>query len=195
MNWFDILKNQITSAKGKQFQLDFNQPMIEEEKCKEKLRAVLNQVASINSIEGFEKRIDKKTAQRHRKMFKSKDDSQFRVRIRTADRLLDEVPEEVCCALIELYKALSKNTESPYESSKDIPGYLIYATRSFDYHYDGTDVETTLNIHSRGSWEGNFLIKINCTYRMDYPDLEKNRDKVKETIELCEKLTQEYVKL
>ena len=37
MNWFNILKNQIASTKGKTFQFDFNQPMIEEEECKEKL--------------------------------------------------------------------------------------------------------------------------------------------------------------
>ena len=36
MNWWSILKNQVASTKGKKtFQLDFNQPMIEEEdNCK-----------------------------------------------------------------------------------------------------------------------------------------------------------------
>ena len=77
MNWFNILKNQIASTKGKTFQLDFNQPMIEEEECKEKLRAVLKQVESINSIEGFDKIIDKKTVQRHRKVFQSKEEREY----------------------------------------------------------------------------------------------------------------------
>ena len=34
MNWFNILKNQIASTKGKTFQLDFNQPMVEDDDCK-----------------------------------------------------------------------------------------------------------------------------------------------------------------
>ena len=132
MNWFNILKNQIASTKGKTFQLDFNQPMIEEEECKEKLRAVLKQVESINSIEGFDKIIDKKTVQRHRKVFQSKEDKKFRVRIRTSDR------------------------------------------------------------YSKGNYEGFYFVKINCTYRIED---DRNRDSVKETIELCEELTKEYVKL
>lgn len=45
MSWFDILKNQIASTKGKTFQLDFNQPMIEEEdNCKERLINILNKL-------------------------------------------------------------------------------------------------------------------------------------------------------
>tara|TARA_R100000353_G_scaffold38118_2_gene30180 strand:- start:2622 stop:3197 length:576 start_codon:yes stop_codon:yes gene_type:complete len=191
MNWFNILKNQIASTKGKTFQLDFNQPMIEEEECKEKLRAVLKQVESINSIEGFDKIIDKKTVQRHRKVFQSKEDKKFRVRIRTSDRLFDRVPEEVCCALIELYKSLSKNTEGP-GTPQIIQGFLIDASRSFDYHKDGADVETLLNIYSKGNYEGFYFVKINCTYRIED---DRNRDSVKETIELCEELTKEYVKL
>jgi hypothetical protein len=191
MSWWSILKNQIASTKGKTFQLDFTEPMIEEEKCKEKLRAVFKQVESINSIEGFDKILDKKTVQRHRKMFQSKEDTKFRVRIRTTDRLFDRVPEEVCCALIELYKSLSKNTEGP-ATPQNIQGYIIDASRSFDYHNDGADVETLLNIYSRGQWEGFYFIKINCTYRIDE---DGNRDSAKETIELCEELTKEYVKL
>ena len=31
MSWWNIIKNQIASTKGKTFQLDFNQPMIEDE--------------------------------------------------------------------------------------------------------------------------------------------------------------------
>ena len=32
--WWEILKRQVASTKGKQFQLDFNQPMIEDSDCK-----------------------------------------------------------------------------------------------------------------------------------------------------------------
>ena len=31
MDWFSVLKNQVASTKGKTFQLDFNQPMVEED--------------------------------------------------------------------------------------------------------------------------------------------------------------------
>jgi len=38
--WWEILKRQVASTKGKQFQLDFTQPMIEDEPCKEKLKNI-----------------------------------------------------------------------------------------------------------------------------------------------------------
>lgn len=40
MNWWEIVKNQIASTKGKTFQLDFSEPMIEDEPCKEKLKNI-----------------------------------------------------------------------------------------------------------------------------------------------------------
>ncbi len=44
MNWWDILKNQVASTKGKTFQLDFSEPMIEDESCKEKLKNIFRRV-------------------------------------------------------------------------------------------------------------------------------------------------------
>ena len=48
MNWFNILKNQIASTKGKTFQLDFSQPMVEEEdNCKKKLLELYDKIDKI----------------------------------------------------------------------------------------------------------------------------------------------------
>tara|TARA_R100001163_G_C5067980_1_gene207604 strand:+ start:3043 stop:3633 length:591 start_codon:yes stop_codon:yes gene_type:complete len=59
MNWWDVIKNQIASTKGKQFQLDFNQPMIEdEENCKEKLRAILKKFWELDFKQFLKKDID-----------------------------------------------------------------------------------------------------------------------------------------
>ena len=51
--WWEILKRQVASTKGKQFQLDFNQPMIEEEEddCKRKLIAFLKKVSNLVEFE------------------------------------------------------------------------------------------------------------------------------------------------
>lgn len=50
--WWSIIKNQIASTKGKTFQLDFNQPMIEEEdNCKERLNKMIDALTKINAID------------------------------------------------------------------------------------------------------------------------------------------------
>ena len=54
MNWFEILKKQIASTKGKTFQLDFNQPMIEEdENCKERLIKMIDALSKIDVRDYF----------------------------------------------------------------------------------------------------------------------------------------------
>jgi len=46
MNWWSILKNQIASTKGKTFQLDFNQPMVEEEEddCRKRFFEIMDKI-------------------------------------------------------------------------------------------------------------------------------------------------------
>lgn len=54
MNWWDIIKNQIASTKGKTFQLDFNQPMIEEEEnCKERVIKMIDALSKIDVRDYF----------------------------------------------------------------------------------------------------------------------------------------------
>ena len=52
--WWEIIKNQIASTKGKTFQLDFNQPMIEEEEnCKERLIKMIDALSKIDVRDYF----------------------------------------------------------------------------------------------------------------------------------------------
>ena len=54
MNWWSIIKNQIASTKGKTFQLDFNQPMIEEEdNCKERLIKMVDTLTKLDFRDYF----------------------------------------------------------------------------------------------------------------------------------------------
>tara|TARA_R100001510_G_scaffold29276_1_gene25948 strand:- start:2403 stop:2990 length:588 start_codon:yes stop_codon:yes gene_type:complete len=54
MNWWSIIKNQIASTKGKTFQLDFSQPMIEdEESCKERLIKIVDALSKIDLRDYF----------------------------------------------------------------------------------------------------------------------------------------------
>ena len=55
--WWEILKRQVASTKGKQFQLDFSQPMIEEEEedCKKRFQAVQNKLRNL-TIAGLKRK-------------------------------------------------------------------------------------------------------------------------------------------
>ena len=86
MNWFDIIKNQIASTKGKTFSLDFSQPMVEEDdSCKQKLIDLAKRVESF-SKEGYLK------------------DSY------AGDKFDKNISEEDCCVAINLFKMLKENT-------------------------------------------------------------------------------------
>jgi len=52
MNWWDILKNQMASTKGKTCQLDFSEPMVEEEEdeCRRKLIKFLRKTSAMVSF-------------------------------------------------------------------------------------------------------------------------------------------------
>ncbi len=81
MNWFDILKNQIASTKGKQFQLDFSQPMVEEDdSCKQKLLDLAKRLESFSEKNYYPYSWSK----------------------------LDLVSEEDCCVAIRLFKVVSE---------------------------------------------------------------------------------------
>ena len=52
--WWDIIKNQVASTKGKTFQLDFSEPMIEEdENCKERLIKMIDALSKIDVRDYF----------------------------------------------------------------------------------------------------------------------------------------------
>ena len=140
MDWFSILKNQVASTKGKQFQLDFNQPMVEEEdNCKKKLLELYDKIDKIpqhtRTVSGVKIQIINQTTRRE---------------------AIDRIPEEVCCEAIELFKT----TESTNYGSRNPKPFYIYLNKSRffphpfaqtllsigldDYHMDIEPPETRL---------------------------------------------------
>jgi len=107
MNWWSIIKNQIASTKGKTFQLDFNQPMIEEEEddCRKRFFEIIDKVnkaertetsiLSTSSSEGTKKRWEIET-----------DFPDFeRVLIGYYTHKIgntDKIPEEIFCKALEM---------------------------------------------------------------------------------------------
>jgi len=109
--WWDIIKNQIASTKGKTFQLDFNQPMIEEEEedCKKRYQSVVNKISNLN-FAGL-----KKEAKNDEWMIdglKSFDfieeefyeEKKLRPDVETYTLFSDKIPEEIYCNAIEQYE-------------------------------------------------------------------------------------------
>jgi len=185
LDWFSILKNQVASTKGKQFQLDFTQPMVEEDNCKDKLMAVVRKLEGITSFEGLTGKINHSGIARR---FYSPEGYVLRLVFQGE---LDEVPEEVCCKAIETYNKL---TEGGFETLE----FLGYSTIILKNHQNfegddlGTDVETTIRIRREDDLYSTYIIAINC-----YDDkLIYQRDKRwNKGLELCKKLTRENVVL
>lgn len=192
MNWFDILKNQIASTKGKQFQLDFNQPMIEDDDCKKTLMAISERILAKTSVDGFtlkENRI------RESKEFLMYPDYKNyfenpKVQLRTF-RLdfLQKVPEEVCCKALELYKLMPNDSKKIIE----FDGYTIAAGKN-NQRKSGSyfSCSTYLEIHE-GTIEGsnyeNWFFSILCSTKNEEHNFDNFLTKT------CEKLTKELVKL
>jgi len=83
MMWWDIIKNQISSTKGKTFSLDFSQPMVEEDdSCKQKLLDLFKRLESF-SKEDYE--------------------TQNGVDVNLFDKT---VSEEQCCRAINFFKVI-----------------------------------------------------------------------------------------
>ena len=120
MKWFEILKNQIASTKGKQFQLDFNQPMIEDDDCKKTLMAIYERFIAKESIEGYSFMRDDDTAYPNFKAFMDTESAKTtetgkEIYLRAFGKnTLKNAPEEVCCKAIEIYKSLGENSSDGF---------------------------------------------------------------------------------
>lgn len=112
MSWFDILKNQIASTKGKQFQLDFSEPMVEEEEdeCKRKLIAFLKKV---ETMAGFRyETIDKETVDfgvpydiQEKELF-----GNFNINYGSSiEKIEKELDEEKACSIIKVILEAEKH--------------------------------------------------------------------------------------
>ena len=147
MSWFNLLKNQIASTKGKTFQLDFTEAMVEDTNCKDKLRELANKMKQISSIDGYEETNQRENDNYgYAQTFRLIDDKAYSVQIRSKDKL-NEVPEEVCCALIDMYKSTANNDYAlPVNIMRNLGYFDLYAEKSRDNLNPGEDVSTHLSI-------------------------------------------------
>jgi len=105
MNWFNILKNQIASTKGKQFQLDFNQPMVEDSDCRDEFTQLTKKASELYF--GILENSGKSKDNVYYKVFNNgvKYENTKYIPIITEYAFPTEpVPEEVYCRALELYK-------------------------------------------------------------------------------------------
>ena len=116
MDWFSILKNQVASTKGKQFQLDFNQPMVEEEEdCKSKFLAVGEKLRNLK-INGLTQMHMWKNhnGSKYHHYFKNTTESNSRgvevskiPMIEHQFKFSENVPNEIYCRAIKAYETAS----------------------------------------------------------------------------------------
>ena len=157
MDWFSILKNQVASTKGKQFQLDFTQPMVEEEEenCKEKLIKLARSLEKTNSIEGFPIVSEEITSERKAIYFMAIP-NRTRPNIHlVAQKNLKEVPEEVCCEAIQEYNNLGNNDIIFNKQSVADNSYNITVIKGFLTDSDSS-LPSTLTDDIRIASQGKF---------------------------------------
>ncbi len=106
MNWWSIIKNQIASTKGKTFQLDFNQPMIEEEDdCRKRFFEIIDK---INKAERTDTSIlSTSSSQSTKKRWEIETDFPDFKRVLIGYHThnignTDKIPEEVFCKALEM---------------------------------------------------------------------------------------------
>ena len=203
MSWWNVIKNQIASAKGKTFQLDFSRPMVEDTNCKDELRELANKMKQISSIDGYEE-INKREndVYGYGQTLRLIDDKSYIVEIRSKDKL-NEVPEEVCCTLIDMYKSTANNDYKmsqliPPSERRHLQGFDLYVEKSRDNLSDGAYISTQLSIYNEdGSKDGDddymaylYLIEITAKTLDWHLNKRPNLNR-----KICEKLTKEHVKL
>ncbi len=105
--WWEILKRQITSTKGKQFQLDFNQPMIEEEEddCRKRFFEIIDRVnkAERTDTSVFSRSSSESTAKRWEIETDFPDFERVPISYHTHKiGNIDKIPEEIFCKALEM---------------------------------------------------------------------------------------------
>ena len=121
MNWFEIIKRQIASTKGKTFQLDFNQPMIEEEEdCKRRFRAVQDKLRSLTIAELERAGGDWSFYEEYYFYDEKRDRSGFRPELNIFLSFDESIPDEIYCKAIEQYEntAINNSRLEDYDKYK-----------------------------------------------------------------------------
>tara|TARA_R100001163_G_C5067980_1_gene207605 strand:+ start:3638 stop:4189 length:552 start_codon:yes stop_codon:yes gene_type:complete len=112
--WWNILKRQVASTRGKQFQLDFNQPMIEEEEdnCKKRLINILNKLETFI--------LNKKGSIKHT-VYKY-----VRVFQVSKPGNLEDISNEDCCKILDILGANGPDAKIKTEQEAEMLGRNTY---------------------------------------------------------------------
>jgi len=186
MNWWSIIKNQIASTKGKTFQLDFNQPMIEEEEdeCRQKFIAMAKKVEQMTM--GGTRNTNPKYPRSNEKIYDIKnnfestqpryDSAYFRTAVKLED--VEKIPENVICVAIKEFELFATGDRDRF----NIDGYdiLIYKKHILDYDYFG--IESSIHI-SKGPFEEYCYFGIE--FVADYEELRVGKAKENTETELA----------
>tara|TARA_R100000773_G_C4183933_1_gene92481 strand:+ start:49 stop:609 length:561 start_codon:yes stop_codon:yes gene_type:complete len=100
--WWEILKRQVASTKGKQFQLDFTQPMIEDDNCKKQLSRLHDKVRAIKDKQSFQG--PAVITERSGVLFRT-------INMTRGKKYLDLFPEEICCKVLETFKSAPEGND------------------------------------------------------------------------------------
>ncbi len=187
MDWFSVLKNQVASTKGKQFQLDFNQPMVEDDNCKDKLMAVVRKLEGVTSLKGI---TGENTRSGTARTFSFPEGYTVSLTYRGE---LDEVPEEVCCKVIETYNKFADGDLEIFE----FLGYHIIIFKNTDSLGEpdsGVEANTTISIRDIYEPFTMYRVNIKCS-ATSIKEMMFDPNPWNKGLELCKKLTKEYVKL
>jgi len=172
LDWFSILKNQVASTKGKQFQLDFSQPMVEEDDdCKRKFFAVIDKLKNLE-IDGLVKKPGEFIGS---KGFFFEKDSKRILEMFFAFNDIENVPNEVFCYVIDQFK----DTEHRNFKVSRFDNRIIQTVKGERFPQGKDEIlysylATFSKINARPLY---FTVNI-----MSYPDTRPFSDKVEETI-------------
>lgn len=170
MNWFNILKNQIASTSDAQFELDFSNPMVEEDDdCKRKFLAVVDKLQTLE-IDGL---VKKPAGTSMAKGFIFEKDSKRILEMFFAFDGIEKIPNEVFCYIIDQYK----ETENRNFKLSRFDGRVIQTVKGEKFpQYDD---EIHYAYHMSFSKTNPMYLAVNI---MSYADTRPISEKVEETI-------------
>jgi len=134
LSWFNILKNQFATTADAQFDLDFDNPMVEqeEETCKKQLERLYNSLSNFTAPSEYEE--EPAGEPYNLKRFRAKRNiTETKLHVR-GKNLLEEVPEEVCCQLIELFKN-TRDNDGEFIRPENNNGYDLLANKNYAQSY------------------------------------------------------------
>ena len=152
MNWWSIIKNQVASTKGKTFQLDFSQPMIEEEEdeCRQKFIAMAKKVEQMTMGGTRNTEYPRPNEKRYdiKNNFESAGIGSAYIRTKIDLEDVEKIPENVFCVAIKEFELFAAGDIDKFE----IDGYDILVAKKNILKRDYFVIESSIYI-SKGPFD------------------------------------------